>query len=159
GVSEFVQRPLFRRKNQGFYVAQGNLLFISDVENQLFQLTADQHHVRAQGVDELARGILVNLHALLAAMLDHPAYAVILFHPGEFHHPTVFSKRVSDALVAISILHLHAADVGGNTDVIGYEDDDRVRVRIFKVSLDGGKFLGVRAAAIEIFDPADVEDL
>ena len=43
-------------------------------------------------------------------------------------------------LVAILIGHLHAAGVGGDADVVGDEDEERVRIGIFTILFDGAEF-------------------
>ena len=52
------------------------------------------------------------------------------------------------------------ADVGGDADVVGYENNDGIGVRIFAVLFDGGEFVVVRAAAehgLHTFDEEDLE--
>jgi hypothetical protein len=51
-------------------------------------------------------------------------------------------------------LHLHAADIGGNADMVGDENDKSIRIGILAIVFDGSKLFFVRAAAKKILDAA-----
>src|SRR5882724_12267202 len=116
---------------------------------------AHQHHVRAESIDQFAGGVLIDFYVFFLRLVDDPAHAVGFFHARQFHNAAVFAQRFADALVAVLVLHLHAANVGGNADVIGDKDDHRVWVGIFHVGINGGEFVGVRAASVKLFDAAN----
>ena len=93
------------------------------------------------------------------AVLGDPADGFALFHARQFDDAAVLAHGFADALVALFVLHLHAADVGGNADVVGDEDQQRVGIGILAVLLDGGQFFFVGSAAKKILHAAHEEDL
>ena len=97
--------------------------------------------------------------AAAGAVLGNPADGFALFHARQFDDAAVLAHGFADALVALFVLHLHAADVGGNADVVGDKDEERVGIRILAVVLDGGEFFFVGAAAKKILHAAHEEDL
>ena len=76
-------------------------------------------------------------------MFDNPADAVAFFHSGKFNQRAVLAERFANAFVAVFVLHLHAARVRGNADVIGDEDQHRVRIGVAAVLFDRGELLGM----------------
>ena len=66
GVGEFVERALLGGQHHGLDVAQRDVLLLPGIEQQLFEFTRDQHHVRAEGVDQFAGRVLFELHLLLS---------------------------------------------------------------------------------------------
>ena len=101
----------------------------------------------------------LDLHSAAGAVFRNPADGFAFFHARQFHDAAVLAHGFADALVAFFILHLHAADVGGNADVVGDEDDERVGIRILAVVLDRGELFFVRTTAEEILHAAHEEDL
>ncbi len=94
-----------------------------------------------------------------AGAFHRPAHGITLFHARQLNHAAEFAQGFPDAFEALFILHIHAAHVGGNADVIGNEDQQRIRIRIFNVLLDSIEIFFVAAAAIEGFHPANEEHL
>ena len=93
------------------------------------------------------------------AIFGNPADRFALFHARQFDDAAVLAHGFADALVAFFVLHLHAAHVGGNADVVGDKNDQRVGIRILAVVFDGREFFFVRSAAKKILHPAHEEDL
>ena len=62
GVGEFVEAALLGGEDHGFYVAEGDSVFSFHVEEEFFELAGDEHHVGAEGVDEFAGGVGVELY-------------------------------------------------------------------------------------------------
>src|ERR1051326_4447259 len=60
GVREFVQGTLLCGQHHGFHVAERDVLFLSDIENQFFQFMAYEHHVRAQRINQFAASTMVS---------------------------------------------------------------------------------------------------
>src|ERR1700731_284558 len=120
---------------------------------------AHEHHVRAEGVDQFASGVLINFYVFFLRLVDDPAHAVSFFHARKLHNAAILAQGFADALVAVFVLHLHAANVSWNADMVGDEDDHRVRVGIFHVGFNGGEFVSVRAAPVKLFDAAHKEHL
>ena len=88
---------------------------------------------------------------MAGAIVRYPAHRLALFHTSQFDDAAVLAQGVTDTLVAVSVLHLDAAGIGGNADVVGDKDDKRVGVGVLTVFLDGGQLLFVRSAAEKIF--------
>ncbi len=118
----------------------------SNVEDQLFQFVGDHHHVPAERVNQFAGGVSVDLHVLGGgAVFTNPADGVALLHAGQFDDGAVLAEGVADAFIAVFVVHVHAAGVGGNADVIGDENQHGVRVGIFAYCS--------MAASFSSFDP------
>ena len=98
-------------------------------------------------------------HSAAGAVIRNPADRLALFHPRQFHDAAVLAHGFADALVALLVLHLHAADVGGNADVVGDKNQKRIGIRILAVVFDGGQFFFVRSAAKKILHAAHEENL
>jgi AcrR family transcriptional regulator len=77
----------------------------------------------------------------------------------EFHDIAELAQRFLDALVAVAVRHFHAARIGGDGDVVGNEDEERVGIGIVEVVLDGVEFFVVRAASVEFLHATHEEDL
>ena len=80
-------------------------------------------------------------------------------HARQFHDAAVLAHGLADALVAFFILHLHAAQVGGNADMVGDKYEQRVGIRILTIILKGGQLLFIGPAAKKILYPAHEENL
>jgi hypothetical protein len=80
-----------------------------DVEQELLELAGDQHHVRAEGIDQLPRRVGVKLHAARGRRLRHPADRVGFLDAGQLHHAAAVVQRLADALEAVFVLHVHLA--------------------------------------------------
>ncbi len=57
------------------------------------------------------------------------------------------------------VVHLHAAGIGGDAEVVGDEDDQRLRVRRAEVAVDFGELVFFGAAGVELFEIANEDDL
>ena len=147
GVGQLIQRTLLGRQHHGFYVAERDTVFGAGVEHELLQFVGDHHHVAAQRVDQFAGSVGIDLYWDVAAgaIVGNPANCFALLHARQFDDAAVLAHGFADALVAFLILHLHAANVGGNADVVGDEDDQRVGIRILQYSSI--------AASFSSFDP------
>ena len=133
--------------------------FLADIENQLLQFVGDHHHVAAEGVDQFAGAVGLDFHVAAGAVIGDPAHGFAFFDARQFDDAAVLAHGFADALVALFVLHLHAADVGGNADVVGDENNQRVGIGILAVVLDGGQLFFVGAAAKKILHAAHEEDL
>src|SRR5262249_19285530 len=65
----------------------------------------------------------------------------------------------TDALIALLVLHVHAASVGGNADVVSNKNQHSIRVGIFAVLLDGVELVFVRAGSEESLHAFHKENL
>jgi hypothetical protein len=93
------------------YVSQRDLLLLPGVEQQLFKLARDQHHVGAQCVDQLAGRFRLETHLLPFAFLQQPAQAVRLVGAGQLYDAAPVAQCLADALIAVLVVHVHAARV------------------------------------------------
>ncbi len=88
-----------------------------------------------------------------------PLDGLALFDAGEFDDGEMLAEGLADALVALLVGHLHAAQVGRDADVVGDEDEQRVGIGIAEVGGDGGELGVVLAASVQGLDAAHEEDL
>src|SRR5579859_3975628 len=159
GVGEFVQRALFGGQDHGLNVAERDLFSFADVQDQLFQFATDHGHIAAERVHQLAGGIGIDFDLLRGGAVYGPAHGIAFFHARQLDDPAEFTQGLADALKTFFILHVHAAHVGGNADVIGDKNEQGIRIRIFYVLLDDIKVFFVAAAAIERLHAANEEHL
>src|SRR5258708_11113721 len=161
GVGQFIQGPLLGGEHNGLPVAQRYAVLGPDVEHKFLQFVGDHHHVAAEGVDQFASAVRIDLHwhAAAGAKLRNPADSFAFLHPRQFDDAAVLAHGFANALVAFFVLHLHAADVGGNADVVGDEYQEGVGIRVLAVVFDGSKFFFVRATAKKILHAAHEENL
>ena len=61
-----------------------------------------------------------------------PADGVGLGDAGEFDHAAVVAEGLADAVVALLVLIVHLAQVGGDAQVVGDEEHDGLRVGLRK---------------------------
>ena len=88
-----------------------------------------------------------------------PLDGLAFFDAGEFDDGEMLAEGLADALVALLVGHLHAAQVGRDADVVGDEDEQRVGIGVAEVVGDGGELGVVLAASVERLDAAHEEDL
>src|SRR5215467_14326509 len=134
-------------------------LLLANVENQFLQFTGDHHHVATERVHEFARAIGFDLYAAAGTLVCDPANCLAFLYAREFHDAAILAHGVADALVAIAVLHLHAAHVGGNADVVGNKNDDGVGIGIAAVLLDSGELFFVRSAPKKVLHATHEENL
>src|SRR5256885_14066774 len=158
-IGQLIQRALLGGQYHSLNIPKGNALLFANKQDQLLKFVAYQHHVSTQRIDQLARGVLLDLYILLGCALDYPADAITLIDAGQLNNAAVLAQSLADALVAIFVGHLHAAHVGGGTDVVSDKDQQRVRIRILAGSFNRIKLGLVRAPPIEQLYIADKEDL
>ena len=84
---------------------------------------------------------------------------VSFVHARQFHHAAIVTQGFADALVAIFVLHVHAAQVGWQTEMIGNEENDRLRIGRAEVVFQRGKLFLLCAAGVEGFQVADKDHL
>ncbi len=130
-----------------------------DVEEELFELAGDEHHVGAEGVDEFAGGVGVEADVAGFGGGGDPADGVVLVDAGELDDAAPVAEGLADALEALLVLVVHLAEVGGDAEVVGDEEDEGLRVGRAEVGVDGGELFLLGAAAVEGFEVADEEDL
>src|SRR6185437_5925418 len=130
-----------------------------NVEEELFELAGDEHHVSTEGVYELAGGVGVELYATRFGAGGDPLDGVDVFDAGQFDEAAPVAEGLADLFVALLVLVVHLAQVGGNAEVVGDEEDERRGVGRAEVGVDGGKFFFFAAASVEGFEAADEEDL
>src|SRR6266702_883983 len=131
----------------------------ANVEEKLFELAGDEHHVGAEGVDEFAGGVGVKLDVAGFGGGGDPADGVGLVDTGEFDGAAPVAEGLADLLVALLVLVVHLAGVGGDAEVVGYEEDEGLRVGRAEVGVNGGELFFFAAAAVEGLEVADEEDL
>ncbi len=148
-------------EDHGLHVAQRDAILGADVEHEFLQFVGDHHHIAAEGVDQFAGSVGIDLYRYAAAgtKICNPADGFAFFDARQLDDAAVLAHGLADALVAFLVLHLHAADVGGNADVVGDEYQQRIGIRILAVIFDGGKLFFVRAAAIKTLHAAHEENL
>ncbi len=129
------------------------------IQQQLLQLARHQHQVRAQRVGQLARGVHFERASPLLCLGHQPAHRVTLLHAHQLHHAAPIAQRLADALVAVLVLHVHAAQVGGQMQMIGNENQQRLRIRRAPVGIERGKLIFLRAARVERFYIAQKQHL
>ena len=61
-------------------------------------------------------------------MRDDPSGSVALFHMGKFDESAPVAEGFADAVEPLFILHVHAAQIGRQMEVIGDEKKDGLRV-------------------------------
>jgi hypothetical protein len=132
---------------------------VSDIENKLLQFTGDHHHVATEGIHQFASCVRLNLHRILRGGIGHPTYRFAFLYTRKLYDLATLPKSLSNALVAVFVLHFHFAHIGGDTDVIGDEDDQRIRVRVLEILFDGRELSVMLAASIKRFDTSDKEHL
>ena len=164
GVGELVEGALLGGEDHGFDVAEGDAVFAAaascaDVEEELFELAGDEHHVGAEGVDEFAGGVGVELDVAGFGGGGDPADGVVLVDAGQLDDAAPVAEGLADALVALLVLVVHLAEVGGDAEVVGDEEEEGLRVGRAEVGVDGGELFFFAAAAVEGFEVADEEDL
>ena len=135
------------------------VLWGGDVEEELFELAGDEHHVGAEGVDQLAGGVGVEAGRGGFGGGDDPLDGVVLVDAGEFDEAAPVAEGVADLFVALFVLVVHLAEVGGDAEVVGDEDEEGGGVGGAEVGIDRGKFFFFGAAAVEGFQVANEEDL
>ena len=146
-------------QDHGLNVSQGDSLLLANIENQLFQFIGNHHHVAAKSINELPRGIEVDLHILRATIFTDPTNSVTFFYPRQFDDGTILTQRLPDALIPLSVRHVHTACIRWNADVIGDKNHYCIRIRIFAVGFDASQFFVIRSAAKQALDAANKEDL
>ena len=107
------------------HVLKLNFFALAGVEHEFFQLAGDHHHVRAQRIHQLARGVWFYFDVLCRRGFGEPAHRFTLLHARQLDDSAKFAERVADALEALAVLPIHAAHVGGTGDVIGHENQQR----------------------------------
>ena len=88
-----------------------------------------------------------------------PADGVDFSDTGQLDQAAGVAQRLADALVALFVLIVHAAQVGGDAEVVGDEEQDGLRVGAAEVGVDGGEFGLPGAAAVEQLEVAHEEHL
>ncbi len=129
------------------------------VEQQLFQLRRDQHHVRAQRVHQLARRVGFHAHARLLRRRHGPAHGVFFVHARQLHHAAVLAQRFGQALEAVLVVHLHAARVGGDAQEVGDKQQQRLRIGRAEIAVERGKLFLLCAARVELAHVAHKDHL
>ncbi len=120
---------------------------MEEIASVNLQFVRHHHHVAAQCIHQLAGAIGVDLDLSRGAVLANPADGFTLLHTRQFHNPTEGTQVFADLLVTVPVGHLNAAGVGGNADVIGNKNEERIGIRIFAVGFDSPDFLSIGAAA------------
>ena len=97
-----------------------------DVEEELFEFAGDEHHVGAEGVDQLAGGVGVELYGWCGGFGGggDPVDGVGLVDAGEFDEAAPVAEGFADLFVALFVLVVHLAEVGGDAEVVGDEDEE-----------------------------------
>ena len=124
GVGELVEGALLGGEDHGFDVAEGDAILSFDVEEELFELGGDEHHVGAEGVDELAGGVGVEADVAGFGGGGDPPDGVVLVDAGQLDDAAPVAEGFADALEALLVLVVHLAKVGGDAEVVGDEEDE-----------------------------------
>ena len=130
-----------------------------DVEEELFEFAGDEHHVGAERVDQFAGGVGVEPDVAGFGGGGDPFDGVVFVDAGQFDDAAPVAEGFADAFVALFVLVVHLAEVGGDAEVVGYEEDEGLWIGGAEVGVDGGEFFFLGAAAVEGFQVADEEDL
>src|SRR5207248_3787621 len=81
------------------------------------------------------------------------------FHPRQLDDGAMLAQGLAQPLEALAILQLHAAHVGGNVDVVGDENQQRIRIGVLEVIGQRLELIVLLAAAVQRLDVAQEEDL
>src|SRR4051812_23954588 len=143
-IGQFIEGSLLSGENHGFYVAQGDTLFLADVEDEFFEFVRNHHHVAAERIDQFTGGVQIDLYVASDAIFLDPTDSIAFLHASQFDDCAVAAKSFANALIALFVGEIHAACVDRNADVIGDEDQHRVGIWITTILLDGIKFFFIR---------------
>ena len=158
-VSELVERALLGGEDHGFDVAEGDAATAEGVEQKLLEFGGDEHHVCAQRVDQLVRGVGLQADVGLLCRGDGPAHCVFLVDACQLDHAAVRAQRFGQALVAVLVVEFHAARIGGDAEEVGDEEEQRLRIGRAEVALERGEFFFLGAARVELPHVANKDDL
>ena len=64
----------------------------------------------------------------------------LLGDAGELDEAAPVAEGFADAVEALLVLHVHAAEVGGEVEVVGEKDEDGLGVGAAAVGFEGGEF-------------------
>ncbi len=159
GVGEFVKGALFGAEDHGFDVAEGDASASEGVEEEFFEFGGDEHHVCAEGVDEFSCGVGIEACLLLLGGGDDPAHGVGIFDAGQLDDGAEVAEGFAQAFVAILVVHLHAAEIGWNGEVVCEEQDECLGVGRAEVAVDFGELFLFGAAGVELLEIAHEDDL
>ena len=79
-----------------------------------------------------------------------PAHGVFLAHARQLHHAAVLAQRFPQALKAVLVVHLHAPRVRRNAQEIGDEQEQRLRIGRFEITVQRREFFLLGAARVEL---------
>ena len=128
------------------------------VEDELLELGGDEHHVRAEGVHEFAGGVRFDLDSRrFASATIHAGHR--LHRRGPARRCRSVAERFADSVVAVLVLHVHAARVGGDADVVGDEEEQRLRIRRAEIGVDARQILLFSRRGCRALQIADEDDL
>src|SRR5207244_12129449 len=113
----------------------------------------------AKSVQQFARRVGGNFYVSGTAVFADPADGLAFFHTRELDDGTILAQRLPDTIVALLVGHIHSSRIRGNTDVVGNEDQYRIRVGVFAVGFDGSQLFVVRSAPKQVLNAADEEHL
>ena len=159
GVGQLVKCALLGAEHHGFHVAQGNSTASRSIEQQLLQFRRNQHHVRAECVHQLARGVRLKAQTRFLRFGRGPSHGVFLAHARQLHHAAMRAERLGQALKPVLVVKLHAARVCGNPQKVGDEQQHRLRIRRFEVTVERGEFVLLGAPRVKLPHVANEDHL
>ena len=71
----------------------------------------------------------------------------------------MLAQGFGQPLIAVLVVELHAARVGGDAQEIGDEQKQRLRIRRLEIAVERGEFIFLRAARIKLAHVADEDHL
>ncbi len=129
------------------------------VEDEFRELAREREHVGRQRVDELARGVFGEADVLRLGFADGPVERVVFADALQLDDAAEVAEGFADLFGALFVGHVHGAEVLRKPDVVGDEDDERLRVGAAEVVVDCGELVLLLAAAVESLEVADEEKL
>src|SRR5207248_7632421 len=127
-IGQFIEGPLLGREHHRLNIAKRDSLLLANIENQLFELVRNHHHVTAKRIDQFTSSVGFDLHFAGTAVLLDPAHGIAFFNAAKFHDRAIASHGFADALVTFLVGQVYAASICGNADVVGNENQHSVGI-------------------------------
>jgi hypothetical protein len=94
-----------------------------------------------------------------ASASSQPAHGVGFVNPGQLHQATIVAQRLADTLVAVFVLKLHTPQIGGNTQMVGDEDENCLGIGRSEVVFQRRELFLLCAPGVKVFQVSDKDHL
>src|SRR3954465_15981092 len=115
-IGQFIEGSLLSGEDHGFHVAQGDTLFLADVEDEFFEFVRNHHHVAAERIDQFTGGVQIDLYVASDAIFLDPTDSFALFYAAKLYDRAIAAESFANALVPLFVGEIHAASVDRNAD-------------------------------------------